>query len=326
MADTQNAPEQERVETVWDQDRPGGGETKPAGTNGWLRGTDRGDRIMFAAIAAVAVAIAIVNALSAAQDIAKNGGRYDPSRLLLWELSSAAVILLSLPILVLAVRRMRRTPRLAVRAGIAAIALAAFATLHITGMVWIRKAALWIAGGSYDFGFSLERVFYEFRKDVVTSALLAGTIWLIDSRRELLRERQAAVAPAAPGPEPAGPIWLRDGTSRIRIEPREIVSVSSAGNYIEYRLTDGATHLIRGTLAAAEGELAPFSIIRVHRMRLANLGRVTGVAFKPSGDFELTLDTGEKLQGSRRYRAPVAALGGSHQFDLNHGPTCHKQL
>jgi DNA-binding LytR/AlgR family response regulator len=46
-------------------------------------------------------------------------------------------------------------------------------------------------------------------------------------------------------------------------------------------------------------------------MRLANLERVRGVAFKPSGDFELMLDNGEKLQGSRRYRAAVAALGGA---------------
>ena len=310
MADLQNAPEQERVETAWDQDQPRGDGAKPAGTSGWLDGIDRGDWTMFGAIAIVAIAIAIVNALSAAQDIAKGGGRYDPSRFLIWELSSAAVILLSIPILVLAVRRMRRTPKLASRAGIAAIALVSFATVHITGMVWIRKCVLWLAGGSYDFGLSLGRVFYEFRKDVVTCLLLSGTIWLIDSRRELLRERQRApVAPVMSEPEATGPIWLRDGTSRIRIEPREIVSVSSAGNYIEYRLADGTTHLIRGTLATAEAELARFSIIRVHRMRLANLDRVTGVEFKPSGDFELILNNGERLQGSRRYRSSVASLG-----------------
>ena len=46
----------------------------------------------------------------------------------------------------------------------------------------------------------------------------------------------------------------------------------------------------RGTLAATEGELARFAIVRVHRTRLANLDRVSGVDFKPSGDFELTFD------------------------------------
>jgi len=50
--------------------------------------------------------------------------------------------------------------------------------------------------------------------------------------------------------------------------------------------------LVRGTLAAAEGQLARFSLARVHRTRLANLDRVTSVEVKPSGDFELTFDTG----------------------------------
>jgi len=32
---------------------------------------------------------------------------------------------------------------------------------------------------------------------------------------------------------------------------------------------------------------------------------------KPSGDFELTLDTGQTVQGSRRYRDAVASLDRS---------------
>jgi hypothetical protein len=312
MAETEDAPQQARVETVWDQDGPRRDETQAAGTSGWFGRIDRSDWAMFAAIAAVAVVIGIVNGLSAAQDVARRGGVYDPGRLLFWELSSILMILLAMPILVIAIRRMRRSSSLASRAGIAALALAAFAAVHITGMVWIRKVALWLGGSAYDFGFSPATLLYEVRKDAVTCLLIGTTIWLLDSRRELLRERKREAAPAAtPAAEASGPIWLRDGASRVRIEPREILWVSSAGNYIEYRLADGATHLIRGTLASAEAELARFAIVRVHRMRLANLERVRGVAFKPSGDFELMLDNGEKLQGSRRYRAAVAALGGA---------------
>ena len=103
-------------------------------------------------------------------------------------------------------------------------------------------------------------------------------------------------------------VWLRDGTTRIRFEPREIVWISSAGNYVEYSLVDGTTHLVRGTLAAAETELARFNLARVHRTRLANLYRVTGFELKPSGDFEITFDTGHTIQGSRRYRDAIASL------------------
>jgi DNA-binding LytR/AlgR family response regulator len=172
--------------------------------------------------------------------------------------------------------------------------------------------ALWLAGSSYDFHFSLATVLYEFRKDAVTGFLIGATLWLIESRRELRKAVLAAISiPVAPPEQPSPDlIWLRDGTSRIRVAPRDILWVASAGNYIEYSLTNGTQHLIRGTLAATESELARFAIVRVHRTKLANLDRVSGVDFKPSGDFELTFDNGQTLVGSRRYRPSVTSLGG----------------
>lgn len=330
MADTENAPPAARVEPVWDQNRAPGDESTPAGTSGGSFGTS-GDRTTFAAIAAVAVAIGIVNALSGAQDAAWRGDSYDVGRRLFWEMSSIGVILLLLPIPLLAVRRMRRTPGLAARAGLGTITLLGFSALHIAGMVWVRKLALWLAGGAYDFRFSLATVLYEFRKDAVTYVLIAGTIWLLDSRRELKAAAAVSTSPPAPRRPPSSidTIWLRDGASRIRVVPRDILWVASAGNYIEYCLADGTRHLIRGTLAAAEGELARFSIVRVHRTKLANLDRVRGVDLKPSGDFELAFDNGQMLGGSRRYRPAVASLGSrtvpaaSTPADP---PAIHKQL
>src|SRR5262249_34034910 len=114
--------------------------------------------------------------------------------------------------------------------------------------------------------------------------------------------------PAATPPSTPQTIWLRDGAHSIRIEPRDILWISSAGNYIEYSLADGGNHLIRGTLASAESELSRFSLARIHRTRLANLGRVSRVQLKPSGDFDLTFDTGQIVSGSRRYKDAVAKL------------------
>jgi DNA-binding LytR/AlgR family response regulator len=61
-------------------------------------------------------------------------------------------------------------------------------------------------------------------------------------------------------------------------------------------------------LAAEEARLTPFKIVRVHRTRLVNLTRVTGLKAGPNGDFELTLDTGQTISGSRRYRAAIASI------------------
>ncbi|WP_247387452.1 MULTISPECIES: LytTR family DNA-binding domain-containing protein [unclassified Bradyrhizobium] len=264
---------------------------------------------MFVAIAAVSLAIGIVNALSGAQDAAWRGGSSDVGRRLFFELSSIAVILLLLPILVRAVQRIRRASGL-MRVGIGVATLLGFSALHITGMVWIRKLALWLAGTAYDFHFSLATILYEFRKDSVAVFLIGSTLWLLESRRELKRAATAIPPALAPQQSPRPDlIWLRDGTSRFRVAPRDILWVASAGNYIEYSLADGTQHLIRGTLAMAESELSRLGIVRVHRTKLANLDRVNSVDLKPSGDFELTFDNGQTLGGSRRYRPAVASLG-----------------
>ncbi|MBI5319394.1 LytTR family DNA-binding domain-containing protein [Bradyrhizobium sp.] len=309
MTDVKDAPDRPAEKPVWDQNRVPRDETRPAGTSGWLRGMIGEDRLIYAAVAAVAVVIGIVGALSTADDIARRGGVYDPRTPLLWDMTSIAVIILLTPALLAIVRRIRREPALAVRVALAAATIIAFSAVHITGMVWLRKLVMFLADGAYDFRFSLATVLYEFRKDVVTCFLIGGGMWLMDARREAHRALQVVAAPPAASP-PSTPqtIWLRDGARSIRIEPRDILWISSAGNYIEYSLADGSSHLIRGTLAAAESDLSRFNLARIHRTRLANLDRVTAVQSKPSGDFELTFDSGHTVFGSRRYRSTVASL------------------
>ena len=283
-----------------------------------LRGIT-GDWFIYVAVAAVAVVVGVVNALSMADDIARRGGVYDIRTPLLWDMTSIAVIILLTPVLLAVVRRIRREPALAIRIALAIATIVVFSAVHITGMVGLRKLIMWLAGGAYDFRFSLATVLYEFRKDVVTCVLIGGGMWLIDSRREAQRALQVETPPPASAGQVPAPqaIWLRDGTTRIRIEPRDILWISSAGNYVEYSLADGTSHLIRGTLASAETELTRFNLARIHRTRLANLDRVTGMETKPSGDFELTFDTGQTVLGSRRYKTAVAVARSQRDFNLN---------
>ena len=289
-----------KTEPVWD-------ETASSGTSGLLRGFTGADWLVYAAVAAVALAIGFVNALSAADDIARRGGPYDLKTPLLWEMTSVAVIVLLAPVLLAVVRLIRKESRWPVRIALTIAAIVVFAAVHITGMVALRKLVLWMLGGAYDFHFSLAILIYEFRKDVVTCLLIGGAMWLIDSRHET--QRSQPVVPAAGLPRAAPHmVWLRDGSTRIRIEPKEIIWISSAGNYVEYSLADGRNHLVRGTLAAAESQLARYNLARVHRTRLVNLDRVKAVELKPSGDFELTFDTGQTVAGSRRYKNAIASL------------------
>jgi hypothetical protein len=153
-----------------------------------------------------------------------------------------------------------------------------FSAVHITG--WWAGSSTPAARGEHFTAYAT--VLYEFRKDIVTCILIGGTMWLMEGRREAQRALQVmAPPPAAQPPSTPQTIWLRDGARSIRIEPRDILWISSAGNYIEYSLADGSNHLIRGTLASAESDLSRFNLARIHRTRLANLDRVSRVQAKP---------------------------------------------
>jgi hypothetical protein len=309
MSDVKNAPERPGVEPVWDQNQPPWDEARRRGTSGGPGGIFGADWLLYGVIAAVALGIGIVNALSKAQDVAWRGDVYDARLPLFWELSSVVTIILLAPALLVVVRRMRQTSGWPVRVGLAVATIVAFSAIHIGGMVALRKLGMLLVGGSYDFRLSIATLIYEFRKDVITCLLIGGALWLIDGYREAQRVRLGtAVAPADPPPATPHMVWLRDGSTRIRIEPCDILWISSAGNYVEYSLADGISHLVRGTLAAEEARLAPFRIVRVHRTRLVNLARVTGVRTGGNGDFELTLDSGQIISGSRRYRGAVASI------------------
>ena len=120
----------------------------------------------------------------------------------------------------------------------------------------------------------------------------------------------AAMTPEAVSlPQSATQFWLRDGRANFLVDVRDILWVASAGNYVEYALAGGQRRLIRTTLQAEEERLSKVGIVRIHRTRLVNLKRIVAVVSRTTGDFELRLDTGEVIPGSRRHKTAVAGLG-----------------
>jgi len=189
-----------------------------------------------------------------------------------------------------------------------ALLLLAFSGLHIAGMGLLRELAYRLAGFSYTFHWSTEAL-YEFRKDLFAFAALTAIFWLAERPARAVAPSVAAPEPIAAAAAAASEFWLRDGRTSILVDANEIVSVVSAGNYVEFQLGDRRTHLIRTTLQAQEARLAPFRIVRVHRGRLVNLKRIVALESRASGDFELRLDTGETVAGSRRFKAALEGIG-----------------
>ena len=303
------------VHPLWDgwfrprDEKPG---VRTSGGTSWTEGVDAqlSVRAVYAVAATLVAASCFVGTFSSARDISwRLGSPHNLWEPALWESTSGIVFVALLPLIRRGAMLFRGAAVRPFTAGAAAIALAlVFSALHIIGMGLLRELAYGLAGWTYTFPWS-HQILYELRKDLFGYLALAVIFWFAERPARAAPTLVQEAAPKLTVPAPAKPeLWLRDGRVSVLIDAREIVSVSSAGNYVEYELTGQRRHLIRATLQAEEARLAPFGIARVHRSRLINLKRIVALQWRPSGDFEVRLDTGETVLGSRRFKAAVAGL------------------
>ena len=291
--------------------------TKTSGETWWTNGVDGrlSVRAVYAIVIGLVVASTIVTIFSTARDISwRLGSPHNLWEPVLWNVTSAIVGVALLPLVRRGALLFRDCPVRPLTAAAAFVALAlAYSALHIAGMGVLRELAYALGGWSYSFPWS-RQIPYESRKDLFSYLAMAVIFWFAErpAGAAPVQVEPVQVAPAAPKVAGAAPVrpelWLRDGRTSVLIDISEIVSVTSAGNYVEYELTEQRKHLIRATLQAEEARLAPFGIARVHRSRLLNLKRIVALQWRPSGDFEVRLDTGEVVLGSRRFKAVVAGI------------------
>jgi DNA-binding LytR/AlgR family response regulator len=174
----------------------------------------------------------------------------------------------------------------------------AYCVGHVGGFVVLRMLGFSALGLPYRFGPLGTEVPYEFGKDVVAYALSASAFWAA------LRWRWPLAPAAAPAPLSFD---IRDGARLVRIPMSEILAVRSAGNYVEFLLSDGRQPIMRASLAGVEAELSPNGFVRTHRSWLVNAARVTGLRPEGSGDYVIELGSVEAPL-SRRWRDALATL------------------
>jgi hypothetical protein len=264
-------------------------------------------RLIYGLIVLGTALTCLVNAFSTAHDLARLGRPVPFWQPFLWEATSGIVVIALAPLIRWFFRQGQAVQHRPVALAAVHIGGAlAFSLLHVGGMVVLRKAGYAaFSTESYAFGPLLAGFLYELRKDVLVYALIVSVFWMAGR----FGGGQPASLPRSGEPvTPPEAIWLRDGTVSLRVAPGDIVWVASAGNYVEFCLASGEKHLIRTTLQAEEERLKPLGLIRIHRMRLVNAIRLRRIETRPSGDFDVEMDTGERLGGSRRYRADAMAV------------------
>lgn len=260
---------------------------------------------IYAAVIAVAATVGLVNAYVSAGGDAAHRNITLP---LMLEMANVAVIAVLMPLLFAAVQRVRAATTWTTRLLSAAAAILIVSGLHVAGSVLLRTIVTSLAGGPDDFGLSAATL----TRSALSCVLIGAAFWLFQSRRAMLAEPAplADPQPVRPATEPAPTLWLREGSARIRVEPKDVLFVSSAGDSVEFTLQDGMTHLIHGTLASTENRLKPLNFVRVHRTRLVNTAWIKELEPGTDGDFTVVLRNGQTVAGSRRYRHALASFDG----------------
>jgi LytTr DNA-binding domain len=292
------------VDSAGDGRAPSRDQQRIVGTSGRIGGIAGRWLGGYGWVALLVLAAGCVNILSAAQH-AGSASWAELRGPVVDEITSASVIICLLPLIKRSVDRLSTTHDRRIALIVIALSMIVYALLHITFMVMLRHLTYGLLGSAYGFNWR-DQFVTEFRKDLVSAFMIAVVFWLIDRKAAAPVPVAVQELPNARRPE----IWLRDGAKSIRVDPVEIISVTSAGNYVEFALPD-ARHLIRGTLAGEEHRLKAFGFVRIHRTRLVNMARVVAIETRSNGDFVAKMDTGEMIAGSRRYRDAVAAIKGT---------------
>jgi membrane-bound metal-dependent hydrolase YbcI (DUF457 family) len=288
-----------------DERRPAGDDPKLGGASGDARGLSGAARetLLFAWLIALAIItlVMVFNVQTRAHNMPEHGWLWP----LVDEISSALVTaVVSLLPLGLALWTVSRRPPLWQAAPAWVVGAALYPVLHVSGFVLLRALAYGpVLGRSYVFDPFPGEFVYEASKDVPAFALGGLIAWLIFRWR--LREPDTVTPPMARG----GVLDIRDGARLVRTPLAEVLAARSAGNYVEFLLSDGRRPLMRTSLAAQAEQLAAHGFVRTHRSWLVNTARVTGLRPDGSGDYTVELGP-ESAPLSRRFRTALDAIRG----------------
>jgi DNA-binding LytR/AlgR family response regulator len=176
---------------------------------------------------------------------------------------------------------------------------------HVFGMVALRHLAYAAMSASYTYGFTLEHLLYEYRKDAFTYLLFSGAYVAFNYifARIDERNRPAAAEPVSvPAATPLTRLSVRKKDREVLVATEEIGWIEASGNYAILHVGP-EKHEIRSSLAKLESELDPASFVRVHKSAIVNIARVREVEPWISGDWRIRLQDGTEVPLSRRYRA-----------------------
>ena len=253
---------------------------------------------------------AAANSAVAIMDIERRDLQFDWWEPVVWEYSSALMLLALVPAQLAFDRRLpfqAETWRRAVVGHL--LATVPYSLIHVFGMVGLRHAAYGVAGGQYDFGYWPKELLYEYLKDVRTYASTIIVVYLY--RLLLLRlqgEARLLTAPDTGLPAEAierpNRFLVRKLGAEFLVAAQDIEFLEAAENYVNLHVR-GRVYPLRSTMAAIQERLDPTRFVRVHRSYIVNLDCLEQIEPLDTGDARLLLKNGSRIPCSRRYRSAL---------------------
>lgn len=253
---------------------------------------------------------AAANSVVAIMDIERRDLQFAWWEPVVWEYSSALMLLALLPAQLAFDRRLPFAAENWRR--VAAAHLAAtipYSLVHVFGMVGLRHLAYSVAGSDYDFGDWPKELLYEYLKDVRTYASVLIVVHLYRSLLLRLRgEVRLLTAPDAGLPhepiERPSRFLVRKLGAEFLVAAHDIEFLEAAENYVNLHVR-GRVYPLRSTMTGIQDRLDPGRFVRVHRSYIVNLDFLDQIEPLDTGDARLLLRNGSRIPCSRRYRSAL---------------------
>jgi two-component system, LytTR family, response regulator len=123
-----------------------------------------------------------------------------------------------------------------------------------------------------------------------------------DARFHLAMQRaKQNLAAKEPAPPETPRLEVRSAGKVAYVQIPDIDWVEAADYYVCLHVGT-KSHLLRKSMAELEQELDPRIFCRIHRSTIVNLRKVSALKVDAAGEYEVILDSGQKLRLSRRFR------------------------
>ncbi|TDR23605.1 LytR/AlgR family response regulator transcription factor [Marinicella litoralis] len=255
-------------------------------------------------LATIGMIKAHLRSVTVADDLTRNQVNFLSWEPYVWEYSSTLVMLsLVFAVAYWVKKQPLFTPQWLKSLGWHFMGSMVFSLLHVLLMVLIRKLVYQWVGSHYDFGDWTAEWWYEYRKDVVTYFTLLLLIELYFYLKLSLRTQSDT---GLQGPITQLKIKTQQGITLL--DPNDIISVESGGNYVYIHDTNGNVLLHRKTMTQMQDQLSPAQFLRIHRSYIVNLKMINGLKDQGKDPCTLLLTNGKEVPVSRKYRKEVISL------------------